>query len=172
MPLTLKAQSDFNIEPIVETGQTFEENAIMKARHASRHSGLPAIADDSGLTVDYLDGAPGIYSARFAGDNATDQDNIAKLLQQLESAGRDERKACFQCVIAMVMGHEDASPIICHGRLSGNITTGPRGDNGFGYDPVFFLRDFNKTCSELDPDVKNRVSHRAKALAELKRGLN
>ena len=161
------SQAEFGITDAIENGNSFEANALLKARHASKHCALPAIADDSGLCVDSLNGAPGIYSARYAGENATDQQNIEKLLGKLKGVPAPQRTAHFQCVIAMVMKVDDPDPIICRGTWPGRIAESPAGHNGFGYDPVFYLPEMNCTSAELDADTKNRISHRARALSNL-----
>ena len=161
-------QADYAIEDAVEDGDSFVDNALIKARHASLYSGLPAIADDSGLAVDYLGGEPGIHSARYAGNNASDQDNIDKLLFALENVPEGERTARFHCVIAMVKDVGDNQPLICHGEWQGVIATSRSGSNGFGYDPVFYVPELGCTSAELSPAIKNTHSHRAKALHQLK----
>ncbi len=163
--LQVIAQAELGVDEAQETGLSFVENAILKARHASHITGLPAIADDSGLEVAVLDGQPGIYSARFAGENATDQDNNLKLLQQLED--NTNREANFRCVMVYMQQSNDPSPIIAEGILNGEIISKPRGENGFGYDPIFWVPELNKTCAELSKDQKNKVSHRAKATQTL-----
>jgi len=160
-------QSEFNIIEVEETGLTFVENAILKARYAAQHSGLPAIADDSGLEVDALNGAPGIYSARFAGKDATDEQNLQKLLAELQDIPQDERTARFQCLMVYMRHAADPTPLICQGTWEGRITFEPQGEKGFGYDPVFFVPDKNCTSAQLPADVKNQLSHRAKALNAL-----
>ncbi len=160
-------QSAFQVPAVAETGLSFVENAILKARHAARHSGLPAIADDSGLVVDALQGAPGIYSARYAGSGASDRDNVAKLLTALHAVPEAERSARFYCTLVYLRHAEDPMPLICEGVWEGVITPAPRGTGGFGYDPVFFVSSESKTAAELDPAAKNRLSHRGQALAEL-----
>ena len=159
-------QSNFSIEEAEETGLTFVENAIIKARHACLHCGMPAIADDSGLEVDALNGQPGIYSARYAGEGATDQDNVEKLLMNLEH--HTHRKARFRCVIVYMKHQHDPSPIICSGSWDGDIAWLPQGKNGFGYDPVFYVEALGKTAAELTAAEKNQMSHRSKALNQLK----
>lgn len=168
-PLTLQLvpQSEFVTQEAEETGLTFVENAIIKARHAARLSGLPALADDSGLEVDALQGAPGIYSARYAGPGATDQENNSKLLRELEKLPQAPRSARFHCVLAYLRHTEDPCPLIAQGVWEGEIIDDPRGDNGFGYDPLFFSREHRATSAELPSEVKNRSSHRAKALEKL-----
>jgi len=160
-------QSDFNVPDIEETGLTFVENAILKARNAAEHSGLPAIADDSGLEVDALNSAPGIYSARFAGPGATDQDNNDKLLEQLKDVPEAERSARFQCLLVYLRHPADPTPLICQGTWEGQILFQPQGENGFGYDPLFFVPDHYCSSAELRPEVKNQLSHRGRALREL-----
>ncbi len=165
--VTMLLQRDLGISDAEETGLTFVENALIKARHASRMSGLPAIADDSGLAVDALGGAPGIYSARFAGAGATDADNNARLLDELASVPDEQRGACFHCVVVFMRHAEDPVPIVCHGRWPGNILRAPVGDNGFGYDPLFLVPEQGCSSAELPPSVKNRISHRARAMEQL-----
>ncbi len=160
-------QSDFDVPEIEETGLTFVENAILKARNAAKCTGLPAIADDSGLEVDALRGAPGIYSARYAGPGADDTKNLQKLLQELQDVGEEERSARFQCLMVYMEHDLDPTPIICQGTWEGRITHEPVGDNGFGYDPVFFVPDHGCTSAQLSPEEKNRLSHRGQALQNL-----
>jgi len=160
-------QSDFNVSSVEETGLTFIENAILKARHASEISGLPAIADDSGLEVDALKGAPGIYSARFSGEDATDAKNNQKLLEDLKDTTNEERTARFQCVLVYLKHPADPTPIVCQGSWEGSILREARGDQGFGYDPLFWVESKNCTSAELDRDDKNAMSHRGKALRKL-----
>ena len=163
-------QSDFEIPDAVEDGLTFVENALKKARHACQLTEMPAIADDSGLEVDALFGAPGIYSSRYASStpqlSGSDSANNKKLLVELK--GVENRSARFQCVIVYMLHPEDPTPIICQGTWEGEISTSEIGNNGFGYDPLFFIPELNCHSAELDPKKKNQVSHRAKALAELK----
>jgi len=167
-------QSEFNVVEVEETGLTFVENAILKARNAAQHSGLPAIADDSGLEVDALNGAPGIYSARYAGTGASDEQNLQKLLQDLNHVPEAERTARFQCLLVYMRHANDPTPLICQGTWEGVITLAPRGESGFGYDPVFYVPEQHCTSAELPPDTKNRLSHRGQALrllvAALSRG--
>ncbi|WP_025565440.1 XTP/dITP diphosphatase [Psychromonas sp. SP041] len=160
-------QSQFNVPDVPETGTTFVENAIIKARHASKLTGLPAIADDSGLEVDFLNGQPGIYSARYAGETATDQDNIDKLLNKLEGINPEQRKARFQCVLVYLRHALDPTPIICQGTWEGSITESVEGKNGFGYDPVFWIESEQSTSAQLDKQRKSELSHRGKALTQL-----
>lgn len=161
------AQSDFQVPGVAETGLSFVENAIIKARHAAQHTGLPAIADDSGLEVDALAGAPGIYSARYAGADADDAANNARLLAELATGNRREATARFQCVLVFMRHANDPVPIIAQGTWAGAITDIPRGSNGFGYDPLFFLPDEGCTSAELAPARKNLLSHRGQALVKL-----
>ena len=157
-------QSDFDVPEADETGVTFVENAILKARNAASHSGLPAIADDSGLEVDALMGAPGIYSARYAGEDASDAQNLQHLLTEMRDIPDDKRTARFQCVMVYMAHAGDPTPLICQGTWEGSILRGPRGDHGFGYDPVFYVPERDCSSAELDPETKNSLSHRAKAM--------
>jgi XTP/dITP diphosphohydrolase len=165
--LSIVPQGDLNIPDIEETGLTFVENAILKARNAAALSGLPAIADDSGLEVDYLLGAPGIYSARFSGDGATDATNREKLLNALTDAPSDQRGARYQAVIVYLRHADDPTPIICQGTWEGSITLEHRGTNGFGYDPIFYVPEMACHAAELDKTAKHSLSHRGKAIAQL-----
>ncbi|MEE8059461.1 MAG: RdgB/HAM1 family non-canonical purine NTP pyrophosphatase [Pseudomonadales bacterium] len=160
-------QSDFGMPEAAETGLSFVENAIIKARNAARHTGLPAIADDSGLEVDVLNGLPGIYSARFAGSEANDQTNNKKLLADLQETTEDERTARFQCSLVFMRHENDPTPLVCQGTWEGQILFAARGNNGFGYDPLFFVPEKNCSSAELLPEVKNSISHRGKAMAML-----
>ncbi|MHB8535940.1 MAG: RdgB/HAM1 family non-canonical purine NTP pyrophosphatase [Sulfuricaulis sp.] len=162
--LAVVPQSDFKVPDAEETGFTFVENALIKARNATRHTGLPAIADDSGIEVDYLNGAPGIYSARYAGKGAGDKQNLRKLLTELEGIPEAERNARFQCLMVYLRHEFDPTPIICQGTWEGRILFEPRGTNGFGYDPIFFVPTHNCSSAELPPEVKNKLSHRGQAL--------
>lgn len=164
-------QSAFQVESVEETGLTFVENAILKARHAARCTGLPAIADDSGIEVDALHGAPGIYSARYAGLEASDADNVQRLLAALAAVPDAARTARFQCLLVYLRHADDPTPLICQGTWEGRIAQAARGEHGFGYDPVFYVPDLNRTAAELAPAEKNRLSHRAQALAQLLRAL-
>lgn len=164
------AQSRFVQEEVEETGLTFVENAILKARHAARASGLPALADDSGLAVDALGGAPGIYSARYAGGRG-DQANNAKLLEALQDVPDDQRGARFISVLALMLHADDPTPIICEGAWHGRILHEPRGSEGFGYDPLFWVPERDCASAELSSADKNRISHRAKAMADLRKRL-
>ncbi|HLS99734.1 MAG: RdgB/HAM1 family non-canonical purine NTP pyrophosphatase [Porticoccaceae bacterium] len=161
------AQSEFSVPDADETGLSFVENAILKARHAARLTGLPAIADDSGLEVDVLDGAPGIYSARFAGPNASDGDNNARLLELLKGVPAERRTARYQCSLVYMRHAADPTPLICQGSWEGVIGTKPKGSHGFGYDPLFFVREQGCTAAELPREVKNTLSHRARAMRQL-----
>lgn len=165
--LDIVAQTDLGVESAEETGLTFIENAILKARHAAQVTGLPAIADDSGLAVDVLGGAPGIYSARYAGEDATDQQNLEKLLAALEKVPDGERQAQFHCVLVYLRHAEDPTPLVFHGSWAGEITRAATGEGGFGYDPIFYLPELGKTAAELSKDEKRAVSHRGKALTLL-----
>jgi len=158
------SQSDLGINSIEETGLTFVENAILKARHASRLSQQPALADDSGLVVPALEGMPGIYSARFAGNLATDRENSNLLLKKLKDIPDTERKAFFYCVLVSMKNAQDPAPVIVTGRLAGMITHKHLGENGFGYDPVFYLTEYGCTIAQLSSQIKNTISHRAQAL--------
>ena len=160
-------QREFDIQDIEETGLTFVENAILKARHAAKESGLAAIADDSGLEVDALKGAPGIYSARFGGPGCNDQDNNNKLIESLRDVPEDERSAHFQCLMVYMRHADDPTPIICQGTWEGLIMLEPQGENGFGYDPLFFVPQENCTSAQLSPEIKNSLSHRGQALNKL-----
>jgi XTP/dITP diphosphohydrolase len=161
------SQSHFKVPEAAETGTTFIENAIIKARHASAISELPAIADDSGLEVDALNGEPGVYSARYAGLPSNDQHNTDKLLAELANVPSEKRSARFHCVMVFMAHANDPSPLIAHGVWEGNITFEKSGDNGFGYDPVFYVPEQGRTSAQLDSTVKNTLSHRAQALSKL-----
>ena len=164
----VRAQAEWQFAEAEETGLTFIENAIIKARHAARITGLPALADDSGLAVDALGGAPGIYSARFAGANASDQDNIVKLLKQLEDVATADRGASFHCVLAFMRHAEDPTPLICHGQWHGSIALAPAGTAGFGYDPLFYIASEGCTAAQLSAARKRELSHRGQALRQLR----
>ncbi|GLR75866.1 XTP/dITP diphosphatase [Aliivibrio sifiae] len=161
------AQSEFNVSDVAETGTTFIENAIIKARHAAKETGLPAIADDSGLEVDALNGAPGVYSARYSGEGATDQKNIDKMLAAMEGIPTEKRTARFHCVLVLMKHENDPTPLICHGSWEGHITTEQQGENGFGYDPIFWVSEDNCSSAELEPARKKQLSHRGQALKKL-----
>lgn len=160
-------QSSFEVPEAEETGLTFVENALLKARNAARYCKLPVLADDSGLAVDALGGAPGIYSARYAGAGASDRQNNDKLLDALDATPDEERGAAFICAMVLLRHAADPVPIICQGQWRGQILREPRGDNGFGYDPLFYVPDQGKTAAELPADTKNRLSHRGQALTAL-----
>lgn len=160
-------QSDFDVPEVPETGTTFVENAIIKARNAAKHTGLPAIADDSGLAVDALNGRPGVYSARYAGPEATDSDNIDKLLLAMASVPEEQRTARFNCVLVLMRHADDPTPMISHGNWEGRILTQKQGDGGFGYDPVFWVEEKQCSSAELSKTEKNALSHRGKALQQL-----
>lgn len=170
--LAVLPQSEFSVPDIEETGLTFVENAILKARNAAQHSGLPAIADDSGLEVDALGGAPGIYSARYAGPGASDRENLEKLLEALREVGDEQRSARFQCLMVYMRDAQDPTPRIFQGTWEGRILRQPRGSGGFGYDPVFLVPDMDCASAELPPETKNRLSHRGQALRQLVTSLN
>ena len=165
--LDIVAQTDLGVESAEETGLTFIENAILKARHAAHITGLPAIADDSGLAVDALGGAPGIYSARYAGEDASDRQNLEKLLTALQDVPDDQRQAQFHCVLVYLRHAEDPTPLVFHGSWQGVITRDAAGEGGFGYDPIFYLPAQGKTAAELTKDEKRALSHRGKALTLL-----
>ena len=165
-------QSHFNVSDADETGLTFVENAIIKARHACKNTGLPAIADDSGIEVDALHGAPGIYSARYSGDNATDEKNNAKLIEALEHVAPEQRTARYQCVLVFMQHELDPTPLIAQGSWKGFIRDEAKGTNGFGYDPHFFVPSHNCHSAELPKATKNAISHRAIAIKALVEKLN
>ena len=162
--LDVVAQTELNVDSVEETGLTFIENAILKARHAAKVTGLPAIADDSGLAVDFLGGAPGIYSARYAGEEACDRQNLEKLLDALKDVPDAQRQAQFHCVLVYMRHAGDPTPLVCHGSWSGVITREAAGSGGFGYDPIFFVPSEGKTAAELSREEKIAISHRGRAL--------
>jgi len=170
----LVSQSELGIEPVAETGSTFLENALLKARHAARGAQLPALADDSGIEVDALGGRPGVHSARYAGEGASDAANLALLLAELDGVPEARRSARYRCVVVWVRDAEDPAPLIGEGTWEGRIALTPRGSAGFGYDPAFIPAGGRRTAAELSTDEKNRVSHRAQAwhalVAALKAG--
>ena len=174
--LEVVPQSEFDVPEVAETGTTFVENAIIKARHAAKITGLPAIADDSGLEVDALNGAPGVYSARYAADitegQVTDDDNTNKLLAALANTPDEQRTARFHCVLVYMKHENDPTPLICHGVWQGTISRSKQGEQGFGYDPVFWQNDLQMSSAQLTRDVKNQRSHRGQALAKLVEKLN
>ena len=165
-------QSEFDVPEIEETGLTFLENSILKARNAAQHTGLPSIADDSGIAVDVMQGHPGIYSARFAGLGASDEDNLLKLIDMIKPFPEEQRTARFICSMVYLRHKDDPVPIIAQGVWEGQLVTDPKGENGFGYDPVFYVESQQCTSAELPPEVKNRLSHRGQALMQLMDKLN
>jgi len=167
MALTVLPQSDFEVPTAAETGLTFVENAILKARNAAMHTGLPAIADDSGIEVRALNGAPGVHSAVYAGEGAGDQENLEKLLRACEAVPEGERAARFVCVMVYLRHAEDATPLIAQGIWRGELLRAAIGENGFGYDPIFFVPERGCSSAQLPPEVKNRLSHRGQALRAL-----
>jgi len=167
--MALQPQSAFTIDEAVEDGLTFVENALIKARHACRHTGLPAIADDSGIEVDYLQGRPGIYSARFAGQGASDEANLQKLLSDMQGAGATQRVARYFCAIVYLRHAEDPTPIIAQAYWQGVLREDKLGDGGFGYDPIFYSPEHGMTAAQMSPEQKATVSHRGKALREFER---
>lgn len=167
LQLQVRPQSAYGIEAPEETGLTFVENALLKARYAARLSGQPALADDSGIAVDALNGAPGIYSARYAGPGASDQANLEKLIAAVRPLPESERAARYHCVIVYLRHADDPTPLIATGMWEGRVIEQPRGRNGFGYDPIFFIESHQCTAAELDPVEKNRLSHRGRALRSL-----
>ena len=160
-------QSELDVIEVPETGSTFVENAIIKARHAAKQTGLPAIADDSGLAVHALGGEPGVYSARYSGDQATDHSNIIKLLNALVDVPKGKRQAKFLCVLVYMRHADDPTPIICQGEWCGEITIEQQGENGFGYDPIFWVAEQSCSSAQLSPEQKNNLSHRGKAITLL-----
>ena len=167
LPFELVPQVEWNVSDADETGLTFVENALIKARHAAEYTGLMAMADDSGIEVDYLQGAPGIHSARYAGQPCDNQANNDKLLAALKNVPKEERTARFQCVIVLMRHSKDPTPLICSGTWEGMIVEHETGTNGFGYDPLFFVPTHACTSAELSPEIKNSLSHRGHALREL-----
>ena len=167
----LHPQSEFGVGDVEETASTFVENALLKARHAARATGLPALGDDSGLCVDALHGAPGLYSARYGGVHGDAARNIARLLQQLQGVPEAARTARFYCVLVLLRSADDPQPLIAEGSWEGRILEQPRGERGFGYDPVFFDPENARSAAELDPTIKNTISHRGRALAALRQRL-
>jgi XTP/dITP diphosphohydrolase len=167
LDLEVIPQSEFDVPDIEETGLSFVENAILKARNAAQHTGRPAIADDSGIEVDALHGAPGIYSARYAGAGASDAENLDKLLRELGDTVDDQRTARFQCLLVFLRHAADPTPLICQGTWEGRILRQPIGANGFGYDPVFYVPTHDCSAAQLAAEEKNRLSHRGQALHQL-----
>ena len=170
--LTIIPQATLQVSDAAETGLTFVENALLKARHACEQTGLPALADDSGLTVAALKGAPGIYSARYAGEHGDSQANITKLLDVMRDVPLSERQAAYYCVLVFMTHAQDPAPIICEGSWRGEILTAPQGTMGFGYDPIFYLPAAHKTVAELPLALKNQLSHRGHALRKLLKKLS
>lgn len=164
--------SKFNVPEIEETGLTFIENALLKARNAAHHTGLPTIADDSGIAVDVLHGRPGIYSARFAGVGASDEDNLKKLIDMIKPFPEEQRTARFICSMVYLRHKDDPVPIIAQGVWEGHLLIEPKGSNGFGYDPMFYVSSQQCTSAELSPEIKNKLSHRGQALMQLLDKLN
>ncbi len=171
LDLRLRSQAELGVPEAAETGDSFLENALIKARNACRHGGLPAIADDSGLEVAALGGAPGVYSARYAGEGAGDDENLHYLLGKLKGVPPSQRNACFRCLLVYLRDADDEQPIVCEGAWQGFITEEPCGSGGFGYDPVFYLPQLGCTSAQLDAAHKNRLSHRGQALRKLVKAL-
>lgn len=167
LPIEWIPQSELNIPEIEETGKTFIENAIQKARHAAKLSGLPALADDSGLVIDALDGKPGIYSARYGGKDASAAQCNQKILNEMKDVPEAERTASYHCVLTLVEYEDDPVPLICHGVWEGSILTTPRGNNGFGYDPIFYVPTHQCSAAELTTEEKNQISHRGQVMQQL-----
>lgn len=169
MPLQMEVlpKSQFTTDDVAETGTTFVANALIKARHAAQVSGLPAIADDSGIEVDALGGAPGIYSARYAGERASDADNLYKLLEAMQSVPDPLRTARYRCALVYVHSAEDDHPLCCEATWEGSIARVPQGEGGFGYDPIFWLPEYQQTSAQISAALKNQLSHRANALQQL-----
>ncbi|MCB5161783.1 XTP/dITP diphosphatase [Marinomonas algarum] len=165
--IEVKPQNEFDFEEAEETGLSFIENAILKARHACAHTGLPALADDSGIEVDYLNGAPGIYSARFAGEHGNSDANNALLLEKLDGVPESQRTARFHCVLAYMRHQNDPTPKVFHGVWEGRILTAHEGQEGFGYDPIFYVPEQGCSAASLAKNIKNKISHRAQALQQL-----
>ncbi len=165
--ISVISQSEFDVPEIPETGLTFVENALLKARNACHHTGLPALADDSGIEIDALKGVPGIYSARFAGENASDEANLQKVLSELKNIPEAQRSARFQCLMVLLQHENDPTPLIFQGTWEGRILTEPQGENGFGYDPVFYVPEYQCSAAQLTAEQKNSLSHRGQALRAL-----
>jgi len=172
MDIEIVPQSDLSVPEADETGQTFVENAIIKARNAAMHTGLPAIADDSGIEVDYLLGAPGIYSSRYAGENSSDEDNLHALLAALSGVPDNERVARYQCLLVMMRHSKDPTPLICQADWQGQILQAPMGDGGFGYDPIFWVAEEKCSAAQLTAQQKHAISHRGKAIHQFIRLFN
>lgn len=167
LDIELLAQSAFDVADAAETGIGFVDNALIKARHAAARTGLPAIADDSGLAVDTLDGAPGVYSARYAGTHGDDAANNAKLIAALDGLSEHQRGAAFHCCLVATRSADDPAPLIAHGVWRGQVLHAPRGERGFGYDPLFWVADEQASAGEMSAERKNRISHRARAMHQL-----
>jgi XTP/dITP diphosphohydrolase len=165
--LKIIPQTTLNVSEVEETGLSFVENAIIKARHAAQQTGLPAMSDDSGIEVDALAGAPGIYSARFAGIGATDERNLQLLLEKMQDVPDEQRTGRYHCVIVYMHHPNDPMPLICQGSWEGRILREPVGSNGFGYDPIFYVPTHHCSSAELSPEIKNQLSHRGQALRAL-----
>ena len=172
LPYELHPQSDYAVSDVEETGLSFVENALIKARHAAQQTGMCAMADDSGIEVDYIKGEPGIYSARYAGEPCDDQANNQKLLTALNGVPFEKRTARFQCVIVLLRHANDSMPLICTGTWEGIIVESPAGNNGFGYDPLFYVPTHQCTSAELEPKIKNQLSHRGQALQKLNQAIS
>ncbi len=170
--LQVISQSEFSVPEIEETGLTFIENALLKARNAAQYTGLPVIADDSGIEIPALHGQPGIYSARYAGMGASDEANLYKLIEEIKKLPEERRQARFVCLMVFLRHAEDPAPLIAEGIWNGIAVTDPKGKNGFGYDPMFYVPTHQCTSAELPPDVKNSISHRGQALQKLIAQLN
>ena len=166
-PIEIVTQASLGIKSVDETGLSFAENALLKARHASQQSNLPTLADDSGLVVPFLQGSPGIYSSRYAGNNASDEDNISKLLDALDGKHEQQREAFFYCVLVLMRYASDPMPLICSGAIKGMISTSRQGSGGFGYDPIFYIPALQCSMAELSSTQKNNISHRGIALQKL-----
>ncbi len=171
LSLDVVPQSQFNVPDVEETGLSFVENALIKARNAAQHTGLPALSDDSGIEIDALNGAPGIYSARFAGTHASDKENNALLLEKLNGVPDELRTARYHCVIVYMRHANDSMPLICQGSWEGRILHKADGDNGFGYDPLFYVPTHKCASAKLSPEIKNQLSHRGQALRALQAAL-
>lgn len=169
--IEVEPQNKYSVPEADETGTTFIENAIIKARNAARHTGHAALADDSGIEVDALNGAPGVYSSRFSGAGATDEKNLQKLIDMMQDVPESQRAARYHCVIVYMRHADDPAPLVCHATWEGVIVTERKGKNGFGYDPVFYIPSLGKTAAELSPADKNDISHRGKALRMLTESL-
>lgn len=167
LAINVLPQSRFNVEEVEETGLSFVENALLKARNAAQQTGLPAIADDSGIEVPALNGKPGIFSARYAGVGASDEANLLKLVNDIKNLPEEDRAAQFVCVMVYMRHADDPIPVISQGIWRGSLLTEPKGENGFGYDPVFFVPTHNCASAELSPEIKNQLSHRGQALRQL-----